>query len=84
MTFAWQWAKQRAYSTRTFRPAQFFSEALKAAWANERCLMAYAAREAVSAASIRFEMNELENTDRLGSYGLHRLAVLGVQLHAAV
>ncbi len=87
MTFAWDWARQEAFSRRTFKPSRYLSEALKAAWANERALVAYEARRATEAQRplyvIRAEIEDLENRDRLGVSGLVRLAALQTEFRVA-
>ncbi|TNC74151.1 hypothetical protein [Rubellimicrobium roseum] len=87
MAFAWAWARHTAWARRTGKPAQYLSEALKAAWANERGILAYEAQMAAKlsrpAHVIRAEVEDLENTDRLGWAGIQRLGTLRLTLRDA-
>ncbi len=88
MTFAWTWARQRAWSTRTFKPRAFMGEALRAAWANERNLLSHEARQAAvtlrPATVLRAEIEMTEAREMLGFAGIERLAALRSELSRAL
>jgi hypothetical protein len=85
MTFAWKWARQRAWSTRAGKPSLYLSEALKAAWANERSILAVAARQTAlrPAQAVRADILDLETRTTLDGHQFTRLSALSAELRAA-